>query len=131
MHKHNEFKNLIPSPVYNIISPEAPKYNHVNANIIEWMNSHKIGKFRNVISFKGPLFYFKYVPQFLEKTGLKHPCLATNILFKKHTKSFLFDIQSSGSPSEWEGTNTPLYNVPGLPRKERENITTVSYIEFF
>ena len=34
MHKHNEFKNLIPPSVFDIISPEAPKYNHANTNII-------------------------------------------------------------------------------------------------
>ena len=98
MHKPNEFKNLIPPLVFNIISTEAPKYNHVNANLIEWMDSHQTGKLRNAISFKGPLFYFNYVPQFLEKTSLKYPCLATNNVVKKHTKYFVFNIQSSGSP---------------------------------
>ena len=83
MHKHNEFKNLIPPPVYNIIYPEAPKFNHVNDNIIEWMNRHNTGKIRNAISFEGPLFYFDYVPQFLEKTSIKHPCLTPHNIFKK------------------------------------------------
>ena len=93
------------------------------------MNSHNKGKLRNVISFKGPLFYFNYVPQFLESTSFKHPCVATHNLFKKHTKAFVLNIQCNGSPSEWEGSNTPLYNVPGLPRVERENIPKVSYVE--
>ena len=35
------------------------------------------------IYFKGPLIYFNYVPQFLEKNSLKHPFLAKNNLFKK------------------------------------------------
>ena len=129
MHKHNEFKNLIPPPVFGIISPEAPKHNHVNENVVAWMNRHNTGKLRNAISFKGPLFYFDYVPQFLEKTDLKHPCMVTHKIFKKHAKSFVLSIQSTGSPSEWEGANTPLYNVPGLPRAERANIPKVSYIE--
>ena len=129
MHKHNEYRNYIPTPVIEIISPEAPKFNNINPNAIEWMNRHNTGKLRNSISFKGPLFYFNYVPQFLEKTGLKHPCMASHNLFKKHTKSFILDIQNSGSLSEWEGANTPLYNVPGLPRAKRENIPKVSYIE--
>ena len=54
MHKHDEFKNLIPPPVFDIISPETPKYNHVNVNIVEWMNRHNKGKLRNAISFKPP-----------------------------------------------------------------------------
>ena len=131
MHKHNEFKNLIPPPVFDIISSETPKYSHVNANIIEWMNSHNKGKLRNAISFKGPLFYFNYVPKYLELTNLKHPCLASHNIFKNHTKSFVLSIQSEGNPNEWEGKNTPLYNVPGLPRVERENVPKVSYIEPF
>ena len=120
MRKH-DFKNLIPTPVNDIISPEAPKYNHGNANIIEWMNRHNTGKLRNAISFKGPLFYFSYVTQ--------HQCLATLNVFKKYTKSYVLSIQNSGSPIEWEGTNTPPYNVPGMPRSERENIPKISYKE--
>ena len=54
MHKHSEFKNLIPLPVLSIISPEAPKYNHVNANIIGWIDSHQNRQLRKSISFKGP-----------------------------------------------------------------------------
>ena len=34
MHKQNELKILLPLPVLNIISPEVPKYNHLNANIL-------------------------------------------------------------------------------------------------
>ena len=131
MHKQNELKNLLPLPVLNIISPEAPKYNNLNVNVLKWMDNHATGKLRNTISFKGPLFYSNYVTQFLKATGLKHPCIASINFFKKHTKSFVFNIQSIGSPSEWEGTNTPLYNVPGLPRASRKNIPTVSYKQFF
>ena len=43
MYKHNDFKNLIPRPVFDKVSPEAPKYNQVNVNIIEWMNRHNTG----------------------------------------------------------------------------------------
>ena len=93
------------------------------------MNKHNKGMLRNGISFKGPLFYFDYVPQFLEKTGLKHPWLATHKIFKKHSKSFILNTQSTGSPSKWEGANIPLYNVPGLPPAGREKIPKVSYIE--
>ena len=130
MHKHNEFKNLIPPPVFDIISHEAPMYNHINANIIEWMNRYNTAKLRNSISFKGPLFYLNYVPLFLEKTRVKHPCLVSHNAFKKHIKSLVLSIQSSGNPIEWEGTNTPLYYVPGMPRAVRKNIPTASYIEF-
>ena len=48
MHKHNDFKNLIPTRVNDIIFPEPPKYNHAYANIIEWMNKHT-GKLKNII----------------------------------------------------------------------------------
>jgi hypothetical protein len=93
------------------------------------MNIHNTGKLINTISFKGPLFYFNYVTPFLEKTSLKHPRLATPNVFKKYTKSYVLSIQNSGSPIEWEGINTPLYNVPRLPRSEQENIPKISYKE--
>ena len=47
--------------------------------------------------------------------------------FKRYTKSFLFDIQSSGSPEEWEGLNMPLNYVTGIPRQHRDNIPKVYY----
>ena len=42
----NVLKNPIPTPVNDIISLESPKYNHVNADIIEWMNRHNTGKLK-------------------------------------------------------------------------------------
>lgn len=36
------------------------------------------------------------------------------------TPLFIADVLYGRPPSEWAGTNTPLYNVPGLPRAERE-----------
>ena len=96
---------------------------------VAWMARHTKDKSRNIISFKGPLFYSKYMPEILEKNDIKYPCNAPVNLFKKHTKSFIFEAQTSDNPDEWEGRNTPLYNVPGLPRASRENIPKVSYIE--
>ena len=49
------------------------------------------------------------------------------MLFKNRAKSFVYNIQCSGSAVEWEGQNTPLYYVPGLPRDHLENIATVTY----
>ena len=129
MHKCNEFKHLTPLSVSRIISPDALKHGQVNEKTIAWMASHTTEKLRDAISFKGPLFYSKYMPEILEKNGLKYPCNVPVNLFKKHTKSFIFEIQICDRPNEWEGTNTPLYNVPGLPRANRENIPTVSYGE--
>ena len=49
------------------------------------------------------------------------------MLFKNRAKSLVYNIQCSGSAVEWEGQNTPLYYVPGLPRDHRENIAVVTY----
>ena len=129
MHKYNEFRNLVPLSVSRIISPDALKNAHVNEKNIAWMARHTTDKSRNNISFKGPLFYSKYMPEILEKNNIKYPCNAPINFFKKHAKSFIFEVQNCGSQEEWEGRNTPLYNVPGLPRVYRENIPKVSYME--
>ena len=117
------FKNLIPIPVFDIISSEAPKYNHPNANITEWLNSHNIETLRNAISFKGPLSYFNYVPQFLESTSFKHPCVA-RIIYLKNAQRLLYEtfnvikrvgglkhslVQCSGSASNRKGKHTKSF----------------------
>ena len=128
MHKYYEFRNLTPLSVSSIISPDALKNGQVNDKTVAWMARNTTDKSRKTISFKGPLFYSKYMPEILEKNGIKYPCNAPVNLFKKHTKSFIFEVQTFDRPDKWEGTNTPLYNVPGLPRADRENIPKVSYI---
>ena len=67
--------------------------------------------------------------EILDKNDVKYPCYTTVNLFKRHSKSFVFDLQTSGSQNEWEETNTPLYNVPGIPRTSRDNIPKISYAE--
>ena len=129
MHKHYEFRNLTPLSISRIISPDALKNGHVDEKTIAWMAGHTTNKLRNTVSFKGPLFYSKYMPDILEKYSIKYPCNAPVNLFKNHAKSFIFEVQISDSQDEWEGTNTPLYNVPGLPRASRENLPKISYVE--
>ena len=95
------------------------------------MASHSTGKYRNALSFKGPLFYFNYMPQIfaLFQNNFKKSNIMPVKLFKQYAKSFALDLQNSGSPEEWEGPNAPLYYVPGLPRDHRKNIQTVIYKE--
>ena len=63
MHKYNEFRNLVPLSVSRIISPDALKNGRVNEKNIAWMARHTTDKSRNTISFKGSLFYSKYMPE--------------------------------------------------------------------
>ena len=39
-------------------------------------------------------------------------------MIKKRVKGLLFNVQCHGDENDWEGANTPLYNVPGLPRQK-------------
>ena len=63
MHKYQSHN--LPLPVFSIISPEAPKINQNNENCKDWIINHSIGILRNVLSFKGPLFYLNYFPEVL------------------------------------------------------------------
>ena len=49
-------------------------------------------------------------------------------LLKKQAKLFVLGLQAEGRSEGWEGKNTPLYYVPGLPRIRSTNTTEVSYI---
>ena len=115
----------MPTAIANMISSNAPLPGLSLENCKTWLNSHSNEIYRNVLSFKGPLFYLKYMAEIIENI---HENSHTNNSFKNKTKSLIFSIQSSGSNEEWEGKNIPLYGVPGLPRNHRENIARVSYV---
>ena len=131
MHKYHNFRNKMPHFVSDIILPNAPRYSLTNDdNAKEWSTGHSSGKSRNALPFKGPLFYSKFLPEILELYKDNHK---NNIFpiplkaFKRYTKSFLFNIQNSGCPEEWEGQNMPLNHVTGIPRRHRANIPKVFY----
>ena len=69
------------------------------------------------------------MPEILERCGIKYLCNTSGNLFKNHAKCLIFEVQICDSQDEWEGTNTPLYNVPGLPRASQENLPKISYVE--
>ena len=127
MHKYRYFSKTLPPLVSDIISSDAPKYDHSNLDSEAWMANYLTGKFRHAISFKGPLFYLNYMPKIMERFHNYHENSINMPLkiFKKYAKSFALNIQSCGSLEEWEGQNTPLYYVPGLPREHRKNISSM------
>ena len=122
MFKYHYWKQYLPPTVAGIIAPGAPTPGCNPQNSKKWINNHSVGILHNVLSFKGPLFYLKYMPEILATYNNKFEERSVNMSFKKRAKPFLYNIQRSGSTMEWEGQNTPLYYVPGLPRQNRENI---------
>ena len=130
MFKYNYFKHFLPLSVAEIILPTAPNPNIDNDGCKDWLASHQTGVSRNAVSFKGPLFFLKYLQQ-IESTynqNTKSHYISVNT-FKMYTKSFVFDLQSQGKEDEWEGHNIPLHYVPGLPRGSRMNIPPKKYSE--
>ena len=130
MFKYNYFKHLLPLSVAEIILPNTPRPN-INIDCCkDWLTSHKTGVARNAVSFKGPLFFLKYLPC-IESTytqNIKSYKISVNT-FKSYAKSFVFHLQSQGKEDEWEGQNIPLHYVPGLPRGSRINIPPLNYCE--
>jgi hypothetical protein len=121
----------MPHLVSDIILQNAPRYSLTNDdNAKEWSKFHSSRKSRNALPFKGPLFYLNFFSEILElyKNNYNNNIFPMPLkAFKRYTKSFLFDIQSSGSPEEWEGLNMPLNYVTGIPRQHRDNIPKVYY----
>lgn len=134
MYKFHHFKHTIPPNVVKIIAENAPKPLSGNENCLEWWTSYPKSKLRDALSFKGPLFCMKYVPEILAQCTHPRFDSSNNIIaipinsFKKLAKSFVNKIQSGGRNEHWDGQNTPLYYVPGLPRNCRRNIEGVSYL---
>ena len=134
MYKYYNSKHHVPPSVASIISLNAPKHKSSQENDNEWFKSYPIGKYRNVISFKGPLFYKKYITDLENEhknNGGKsiRPDISINC-FKTHTKTHMLKIQSEGQADDWEGQNMPLYQVPGIKISSR-NTDNKSYIQFF
>ena len=125
MFKHTECNHYLPPSVSSIVLPAAPNPNR-NFDCIEWLSKHHSDKIRNALSFKGPLFYTTYKSKITETCTLEYPSLFT---FKRHAKALVFSQQCEGSVEEWEGRNTPLYYVPGLPRITRDHVFEESYQE--
>ena len=134
MYKYYNLKHCMPTSVASIISPIAPNHTTSQENDKEWFTNYPAGKHRNMISFKGPLFYKKYIAD-LENEHInngsanKRPDISINS-FKSHIKAHLLKIQSGGQPDEWEGQNMPLYHVPGIKFSGRYT-KNKSYTQFF
>lgn len=132
MFKYYNYNQYLPSSVSNIISPAAPKPDIIiNNDHIDWLSDHTTGRLRNAISFKGPLFSTHYMNEIIQSCADSVTSLIPSLnAFKRRTKIFLFEQQTQGIEDEWEGKNTPLFYVPGLPRGSRNNTGNVTYTEF-
>ena len=96
--------------------------------IHDWLSDHTTGRLRNAISFKGPLFSTHYMNEIIQSCADSVTSLIPSLnAFKRRTKIFLFEQQTQGIEDEWEGKNTPLFYVPGLPRGSRNNTGNVTY----
>ena len=132
MFKYHFYKHSLPLSITKLILPDAPTFNYnLDSDIVkEWLAHHSTGITRNTLSFKGPLFFLKHLPSIESRytTNTSSYKMSVNN-FKNCVKSFVFSIQSQGNKEEWEGQNTPLYNVPGIPRVNRKNILPKFYAE--
>ena len=128
--KFNNCKKFLPLSVREIILPNAPRPNINIDHCKDWLTCHKTDVSRNALSFKGPLFFLKYLPCIESNytQNIKPHNISVNT-FKNYAKSFVFDLQSQGKEDEWEGHNIPLHYVPGLPRGSRVNIKPKNYCE--
>ena len=116
----------------NILTFMYRFYNKIQPNI-EWFNKHSMGKYRNTICFKGPLFYEKYIAEIQAKyqnIGTTIPIVSQKY-FKTHTKALMLEVQGRGGSDEWEGQNMALYNVPGLVKSKRNTTKEVTYTHFY
>ena len=81
-------------------------------------------------SFKGALFYIHFKSTIFDsQSSVGKTDSPTLSMIKKRVKGLLFNVQCQGDENEWEGANTPPYNVPGLPRQKREITYHVNYAE--
>ena len=128
MFKYHYYKHTLPLSVANIIRSNSPRENLTMESCMDWLSNYPTGYMRNSISFKGPLFFSKYLPGIESKFTKNITSASISIKSSKnYAKSFVLSLQSEGRDNEWEWRNMPLNYTPGLCRGSRENIVPQSY----
>ena len=113
--KINNNTTALPISILKTIAHDAPSTNIVLENCMDWYNRLNTNVYRTSIFLKGPMLYTDIMtnnPKLYLQTANKYS-------FKKHIKTYLLDIQSSGDSQEWETCNFKLFNLVGLRRSNR------------
>ena len=66
MFKYHYWKKYLPPIIASIFAQDAPKPGYSPQKSKDWINKNSVGILRNVLSFKGPLFYLRYLTEILE-----------------------------------------------------------------
>ena len=105
----------LPISIVKTIAADAPSPTTDLDNSMDWYNRLNTNIYRTSTFFKGPILYTDIMtnnPELYTQTTNKYS-------FKKHMKTYLLKIQSSGDSQEWESCNFKLFNLTGLRRSSR------------
>ena len=109
LHKVSRFPNSLPTSIVKTIPCNAPNTGSSYDDCIEWSNKYNNIPYRTTIFHKGPLLAVS--PDVADITSDPSTLSSIN-RYKKSTKRFLLDKQSSGDDDIWP--NFILYTIPGL-----------------
>ena len=81
-----------------------------------WYESFNSFPYNKTVFFKAPLFYYHIMT---ENSNLRS-CKTQNA-YKRHIKSYLLQVQSTGDKEEWHNSNFMLTSIKGLRQSNRLN----------
>ena len=114
LRKARHFPSQLPPSMVTTISNESPVHGSTHETCENWLNLYNNNYYRNSLFYKGPLLLLSC--NFEE--NLSPSSYLTIKAYKDNIKRVLISDQGSGSESEWQPDNFPLYNIKGL-RKSR------------
>ena len=113
IHRHPE---TLPISMVNLIHENAPIPGSDYESCSQWLTQYNTGPYARSFFSKGPLLF--------AELANKINCTANNVgSTKTRLKLILLTMQGSGDTDIWQSENLKLYNIEGLRRSERLQIT--------
>ncbi len=123
--KARHFSSLLPPSIISTISKDSPLPDSTHETCDNWLKFYDNHYYRKSLFFKGPLLVLS--PSLDENLS---PVSYINMKsYKINVKGSILKIQGSGTATEWQVNNFPLYAIQGRRKSSTKCRTALNYSE--
>ena len=115
MHKHKNFKSLLPQSINEIFPNNTPNYGSSFEENSDWLSVYNCPEFRRSVFYKGPMLAISDLN--ISKIVCPSSVISLSI-YKKSAKRVLLELQN-GDNDTHDWPPFILYNLPGLRHSNR------------
>ena len=115
MHKHKNFKSLLPQSINEIFPNNTPNYGSSFEENSDWLSVYNCPEFRRSVFYKGPMLAITDLN--ISKIVCPSSVFSLSI-YKKSAKRVLLELQN-GDNDTHDWPPFILYNLPGLRHSNR------------